>query len=293
MRLLCVKTKECHLPNLNELAFPLADTFVYSPLHSWYLCLKPHQVFLRPFQILRKLDYSNSVKSPVCGNVTIDISSRSSSVLSNLTELSVQDIASIVISALACSHRLKLLNVAGWVLKNIPALRFPTLSNAIPLISRSSSLFLSWISHILLFFWRSALLVGFVLVYLWLIISESTYPLYVELGSGYSPTTDSLVDCYLFPFQKNLHTGRKISLIFICKQRHLVAAGFILETPSALAMFWIWLSRMTLKPIHALMVGTQRTPCFHSSSPSIGSINVRKFFRIALCFRQRPLSIFE
>ena len=86
-------------------------------------CLYPNCLFADDAPRLRRLHLERCL---------IDFSS---SVLSNLTELTVRNVAPIsVISALANSHRLKVPpSVAGWlrVLKNIPALRFLTLSSAI------------------------------------------------------------------------------------------------------------------------------------------------------------------
>ena len=86
-------------------------------------CLYPNPLFADEAPRLRRLNLERCL---------IDFSS---SVLSNLTELSVRDVAPIaVMSASAQSHLLKAPpSVAGWlrVLKNIPKLRFLTLSSAI------------------------------------------------------------------------------------------------------------------------------------------------------------------
>jgi F-box-like len=86
-------------------------------------CLYPNPLFADEAPRLRRLHLERCL---------IDFSS---CVLSNLTELSVANVAPIaVMSASAHSHQVKVPpSVAGWlrVLKNIPALRFLTLSSAI------------------------------------------------------------------------------------------------------------------------------------------------------------------
>lgn len=86
-------------------------------------CLYPGPLFADEAPCLRRLHLQRCL---------IDFSS---SVLSNLTELSVRDVlAPNVLSASAQTHPLKVApSVAGWlrVLKNIPTLRFLTLSSAI------------------------------------------------------------------------------------------------------------------------------------------------------------------
>ena len=85
-------------------------------------CIYPDPLFADEAPRLRRLHLERCL---------IDFSS---SVLSNLTELSVRDVApNVVISASARSNQLRVPSVAGWlrVLKNIPALRFLTLSSAI------------------------------------------------------------------------------------------------------------------------------------------------------------------
>ena len=84
-------------------------------------CIYPNPLFAGEAPRLRRLHLERCL---------IDFSS---SVLSNLTELSVRDVAPIaLISASVRSHQLKVPSVAGWlrILKNIPALRFLTLSSA-------------------------------------------------------------------------------------------------------------------------------------------------------------------
>ena len=84
-------------------------------------CLYPNPLFADEAPRLRRLHLERCL---------IDFSS---CVLSNLTELSVANVAPIAVLSTP-SHRLKLPpSVAGWlqVLKNIPALRFLTLSGAI------------------------------------------------------------------------------------------------------------------------------------------------------------------
>ena len=85
-------------------------------------CLYPNPLFADEAPCLRRLHLEKCV---------IDFSSN---VLSNLTELSVRNVAPrAVMSSTTHSHLLKVVpSVAGWlrVLKNIPALRFLTLMNA-------------------------------------------------------------------------------------------------------------------------------------------------------------------
>ncbi|KAF8806908.1 hypothetical protein BYT27DRAFT_6613293 [Phlegmacium glaucopus] len=86
-------------------------------------CLYPDPLFADEAPCLRRLHLQRCL---------IDFSS---SVLSNLTELSVRDVlAPTVLSASTKTHRLKVApSVAGWlrVLQNIPTLRFLTLNSAI------------------------------------------------------------------------------------------------------------------------------------------------------------------
>ena len=87
-------------------------------------CLYPNPLFADEAPCLRRLHL---------GRCLIDFSS---SVLFNLTELSVQNVIPRAVPSASAhySHRLKLVpSVAGWlrVLKNIPALRFLALINAI------------------------------------------------------------------------------------------------------------------------------------------------------------------
>ena len=85
-------------------------------------CLYPNPLFAGEAPRLRRLHLERCL---------IDFSS---SVLSNLTELSVASVAPIlVISSSTHSHQLVTPSVAGWlrILKNIPTLRFLTLNSAI------------------------------------------------------------------------------------------------------------------------------------------------------------------
>ena len=100
-------------PNLEFLNFATSCSFPH--------CFYPNPLFADEAPCLRRLYLERCL---------IDFTSR---VLSNLTELSVRNITTVM-SASAHSHRVKLVpSVARWlrVLMNIPTLRILTLSNAI------------------------------------------------------------------------------------------------------------------------------------------------------------------
>ena len=194
-------------PNLEFLKL-----IIYCPFSAGY-CYYPNPLFADEAPSLRRLHLENCL---------IDFSS---SVLSNLTELSVLNVIPrgvLMLSEPEYSHRLRLLvpSVAGWlrVLKNIPALRFLTLWDAIshPRATYHEPLLVVDLPHLALLTINTEFHLGVSL------IDHLNIPLCgikFKFTGNRSRSTDGLDGHKLLSFLlNNLHIGRKIALNVICKQ---------------------------------------------------------------------------